>query len=127
MADAEHASRAREEGAALGTVRGHHRIGCRAGQPQLPASPILTCIMLTQGLAPFMGALVRLFATLPAWIRVDQDRLMVNLRQRVKDAGGKLALCNMSSRLLRVFQTCSLERLFIIKSDREEAVKAVER
>jgi anti-sigma B factor antagonist len=53
--------------------------------------------------------------------------LMVNVRQRIKDGGGKLALCNMSDRLHRVFQTCSLERLFTIKSDRDEALKAVER
>ena len=51
--------------------------------------------------------------------------LMVNVRQRVRDAGGRLALCGMSPRLLRVFQTCSLERLFVIKSERAEAVRAV--
>ena len=53
--------------------------------------------------------------------------LMVNIRQRVKLAGGRLALCGMSQRLLRVFQTCCLERLFVIKSDRAEAVKALAR
>src|SRR5689334_12161380 len=48
--------------------------------------------------------------------------LMVNLRQRIKEGGGKLALCGMSPRLLRIFQTCCLERLFIIKSARADAV-----
>jgi hypothetical protein len=57
------------------------------GQPELPGSPILSCVMLTQGLAPFMGSLVRLFATLPPWIRVDQDRVLVNLRLLAAEQG----------------------------------------
>jgi hypothetical protein len=57
------------------------------GQPQLPASPVLTCVMLTQGIGPFMGPLVRLFATLPPWIRVEQDRVLVNLRLLAAERG----------------------------------------
>jgi anti-anti-sigma factor len=38
--------------------------------------------------------------------------LMVNLRQRVKQSGGRLVLCGMSEALLQIFRTCSLERLF---------------
>ena len=53
--------------------------------------------------------------------------LKVNLRQRVRDGGGRLALCGMSPRLLQVFRTCSLERLFVIKSERADAVRAVAR
>ena len=38
--------------------------------------------------------------------------MMVNIRQRVKDSRGQLVMCGMSPRLLDVFRTCSLERLF---------------
>ena len=51
--------------------------------------------------------------------------LMVNVRQRVRDAGGRLALCGLSPRLLRIFPTRLLERLFVIKSDRADAVRGV--
>lgn len=51
--------------------------------------------------------------------------LLVNLRQRVKQAGGRLVLCGLSSSLLMIFRTCSLERLFIIKKSAAEAVAAV--
>ena len=51
--------------------------------------------------------------------------LMVNVRQRVKQGGGKLVLCGMSDKLLQVFRTCSLERLFTIRSGRGEAVDHV--
>ena len=48
--------------------------------------------------------------------------LMVNIRQRVKQAGGRLVLCGLSDRLLQVFRTCSLERLFVIRRSVVEAV-----
>jgi anti-anti-sigma factor len=48
--------------------------------------------------------------------------LMVNVRQRIGAAGGKLVLCNMSQGLLRIFQTCCLERLFKIAKTRDEAL-----
>jgi anti-anti-sigma factor len=48
--------------------------------------------------------------------------LMVNVRQRVKEAGGRLVLCGLSDRLLTIFRTCSLERLFVIRRSRAEAV-----
>ena len=48
--------------------------------------------------------------------------LMVNIRQRVKQAGGRLVLCGLSERLLQVFRTCSLERLFQIRRSVAEAV-----
>jgi anti-anti-sigma factor len=50
--------------------------------------------------------------------------LMVNLRQQIKTGGGKLVLCQMSPRLLSVFRTCSLDRLFRHTNTRDEAVKA---
>ena len=48
--------------------------------------------------------------------------LMVNVRQRVKEAGGRLVLCGLSERLLTIFRTCSLERLFVIRRSRVEAI-----
>ena len=53
--------------------------------------------------------------------------LMVNIRQRVRQGGGKLVLCGMSPKLQQVIRTCSLERLFVIKAHRAEAVDAVSR
>ena len=53
--------------------------------------------------------------------------LMVNIRQKVKQAGGKLALCGLSPRLMQIFRTCCLERLFTIKSVRADAVRAIAR
>ena len=48
--------------------------------------------------------------------------LLVNVRQKVKEAGGRLVLCGLSDRLLQTFRTCSLERLFVIRRSRDEAV-----
>ncbi len=49
--------------------------------------------------------------------------LLVNLRQRIKLSGGRLVLCGLSEGLLQTFRTCSLERLFIIRRSRDEAVE----
>ena len=49
--------------------------------------------------------------------------MMVNVRQRVKDARGQLILCGMSPRLYSVFRMCSLERLFTIVKTRPDAIK----
>jgi hypothetical protein len=49
-------------------------------QPQLPDRPVLVCTMRTQGLGAFMGPLARFFAALPPWVRIDHDRVLVNLR-----------------------------------------------
>ncbi len=48
--------------------------------------------------------------------------LMVNIRQKIKQAGGRLVICGLSRRLLEVFHTCCMERLFAIVPTREEAV-----
>src|SRR3954467_13438714 len=48
--------------------------------------------------------------------------LLVNLRQRVKQSGGRLVLCGLSELLLQIFRTCSLERLFVIRRSVDEAV-----
>ena len=50
--------------------------------------------------------------------------LLVNFRQRVRQAGGRLVLCGLSPRLLQIFRTCSLERLFRITVTRPDAVSA---
>jgi anti-anti-sigma factor len=49
--------------------------------------------------------------------------LMVNARQVIKTGGGKLVLCHMSDRLMQIFQTSCLERLFVIARSRGDAVK----
>ena len=51
--------------------------------------------------------------------------LLVNIRQRVKTLGGRLALCQMNPRLHQIFRTCSLERLFTITRTRDDALKAL--
>jgi anti-anti-sigma factor len=53
--------------------------------------------------------------------------LMVNARQRVKAAGGKLVLCGMSDWLVQTFRTCSLEKLFVTAPERADALKLAER
>ena len=50
--------------------------------------------------------------------------LIVNIRQRVRQSGGRLVLCGLSPRLLTIFQTCSLERLFRIVRNKEDALRA---
>jgi anti-anti-sigma factor len=48
--------------------------------------------------------------------------LMVNIRQRVKEGKGRLVLCGLSPRLLQIFKTCCMERLFKIVRSRDEAI-----
>ena len=49
--------------------------------------------------------------------------LIVNLRQQIKNIQGQLVLCGLSPRLLGIFRTCCMERLFTIVRTREEALK----
>ena len=51
--------------------------------------------------------------------------LMVNIRERVRQSRGRLVICGMSNDLLRVFQTCCLERLFTISQTIGDAVAAL--
>ncbi len=53
--------------------------------------------------------------------------LIVNIRQQVKSAGGKLVLCGLSGRLTQIIHTCSMERLFTIAKNRADALKSVAR
>jgi anti-sigma B factor antagonist len=52
--------------------------------------------------------------------------LLVNVRQRIKEAGGRLVLCGLSGTMLQIFQTCSLEKLFLIRKSQDEAVRHAE-
>jgi anti-anti-sigma factor len=49
--------------------------------------------------------------------------LMVNIRQVVMKAQGKVVLFGMNERLMRIFETCCMERLFKIVPSRAEAVR----
>ena len=53
--------------------------------------------------------------------------LLVNLRQRIKSAGGRLVLCGLSDQVTKALQTCSLHSLFSITSNRADAVKSAKR
>lgn len=48
--------------------------------------------------------------------------MMINIRQRVRDISGQLVLCNLSPRLVEMFRTSALERLFTIARSRREAL-----
>ena len=48
--------------------------------------------------------------------------LMVNLRQQIKQSGGRLVLCGLSPQLMHIFKTCCIERLFRIAKTREDAI-----
>jgi anti-anti-sigma factor len=51
--------------------------------------------------------------------------MMVNLRQQVKQTNGRLVLFGLSQRLMDIFRTCCMERLFTITRTRQEALKLV--
>src|SRR5277367_1653172 len=53
--------------------------------------------------------------------------LFVNMREKVRQAGGVLVLCGMSPALTRIFKACCLERLFTIAKGRPEAMAIVNR
>ena len=50
--------------------------------------------------------------------------LLVNLRQQIKQSGGRLVLCGMSPQLIHIFKTCCMERLFKIVKGRKDAIAA---
>ncbi|MGA2584754.1 MAG: STAS domain-containing protein [Tepidisphaeraceae bacterium] len=53
--------------------------------------------------------------------------LMVNIREAIRQSGGKLILCGVAPGLARVFQNCCLERLFIFARNRAEAITMAKR
>lgn len=48
--------------------------------------------------------------------------LLLNVRSRIRRAGGRLVLCQLSPRILEIFRTGSLESLFTIVSTRQQAM-----
>jgi anti-anti-sigma factor len=50
--------------------------------------------------------------------------LLVNLRQQIKQSGGRLVLCGLSPQLVHIFKTCCMERLFKIVKSRKDAIAA---
>jgi anti-sigma B factor antagonist len=53
--------------------------------------------------------------------------LLCNIRFKIRQGKGKLAICGMSPRLMELFRSCCLERLFVITNTRSEALAAVRR
>jgi len=49
--------------------------------------------------------------------------LMVNVRQAAKQSGGVLMLCCITPGLMKILQTCCLERLFNIVKTRDEVLQ----
>lgn len=52
---------------------------------------------------------------------------LVNVRQRVRDGGGRLVLCGVSPRLGQTLRACSLERLLVVEPTRDAAVARAKR
>jgi anti-anti-sigma factor len=53
--------------------------------------------------------------------------LMVNIRQRIRQGGGKLVLFGLTPQLLHTFKSCSLERLFSFAKTGPEAAAVLAR
>ena len=51
--------------------------------------------------------------------------LMVNIRQRIHTARGRLFLAGLSPRLLEIFHATSLERLFTLCRTRDDALRRI--
>jgi len=51
--------------------------------------------------------------------------LLCNIRFKVRQAKGKLAICGLSPRMLELFRSCCLEKLFLIVRTRQDAIKAL--
>jgi anti-anti-sigma factor len=47
---------------------------------------------------------------------------MINVRQRIREAGGVLVLCGVSAHILATLRASSLGRLFTIVATRDEAI-----
>lgn len=56
-------------------------------QPVLPDSPLLVLGLASQGLAALAGPLVRFFSALPPWIRLDNDRAIVDVGALLQQQG----------------------------------------
>ncbi|MEM1072057.1 MAG: STAS domain-containing protein [Planctomycetota bacterium] len=50
---------------------------------------------------------------------------LVSVHNQAKGAKGKLAVCNLAPDLLQMLKLTNLDKLFMIKKDRDAAIKAV--
>jgi anti-sigma B factor antagonist len=48
---------------------------------------------------------------------------LITLNKKVQSAGGRLVLCNIDPQIREVFEITKLDRLFVIKSDEQEALQ----
>ena len=51
--------------------------------------------------------------------------VLVNVRQRIRGGGGRVAVCGLSEALVHAMKTCSLYNLFSIAETRADAVRLV--
>jgi anti-anti-sigma factor len=49
--------------------------------------------------------------------------LLVNIRHRILAGGGKIIVCSLNNRMTELFRASSIERLFPIARDRQEAME----
>jgi hypothetical protein len=56
-------------------------------QPQLPQPAEFVCAPVSDGLGALLGPLVRLFATLPPWIRWSENRIRIDLHALAAQQG----------------------------------------
>ena len=61
-------------------------------QPDLPASPILVLRMVLEGVAALAGPALRFLEGLPPGVRLEQDRLHVDLATLLRHYGAEAAL-----------------------------------
>jgi len=50
--------------------------------------------------------------------------MLVTLNKKIKAAGGKLVLCNIDPQIREVFEITKLDKLFVIRSEEQEALQA---
>lgn len=82
-----------------------------ARQPQLPDSPVLVLNVVSQGLAAVAGPVMRFLDMLPTWIRMDGDRLFVDLRALLAQHGAAAVLDYLSD-----LQLTTTEGRFVIRA-----------
>ena len=93
----------------------------------LEATTVGAVILVAIGLFGLLTArnLIAILVGLQLMAKGAMLGLIVNIRQRVKAAGGRLVLCGLSRQLTDIFYTSSMQRLFTIAKGRPEALKAL--
>ncbi len=61
-------------------------------QPDLPASPILVLRMVLEGVAALAGPVLRFLEGLPPGVRLEKDRLYIDLATLLRHYGAEAAL-----------------------------------